>query len=786
MGRRSVLLSGAAAPLVLSAPLGRSPRAAAETPEDFAALNDRWRSLLTGGETMVDDPRLDAARERQDEDAAEHLTGLTSADPLWPDLEFTGDASVVSEALTRLRAIALAWATPGCEIHRDEEIGERLAAALQVIAEDGYHPGLSDTGNWWFWEIGIPNHLTDVLSLAYDAVPAQLRHTLMDAIEHFAPDPGFRGRGTSLTETGANRVDKSLRCALRGILRESAEDLILARDTLSDVAGEGAASVFGYVTSGDGFYEDGSFIQHDRLPYVGTYGTVALDGISRVLALLAGSDFEVTDPDVDMILESVETTFAPFIWQGVMMDTVRGRAVSRQDDTGAKNTLSVANAALLLAEIAAEDRDHLLGRALGWIEVMPLDITEVAGVAQIARWIQAESEGVEPIADERGLSLFADQERFTHRGDGWAFTVSTSSERIGRYEWGNKENATGWYQGDGATYLQIASDPEQTGRSYWPTVDPYRLPGTTVEMSERTPGLEDGTGIPEATATWAGGTSVRGSFGAWGMEHLNHDDSLRGKLSWFLLDDAVVALGAGITSTGDAMVETTVENRAGHDGAPTLRMDGEGDTSTPRWVHLEGVGGYVFLDGATVRATEEQRHGAWSDINQGSDTSGDDDVHTVSYATLSLLHGVAPQDARYAYALLPGRDLADTRSLAPRFGSDRTLDIIANTPRIQALTAIRRAGRLLLANAFSAAEVEGLMVDGPASVAVLETASRLHLAVSDPSRTAESITVTLPGTSGRRVAAADESIEIVSLDPLTLTVAVGGSRGHAHRCELRV
>ncbi|WP_114855834.1 polysaccharide lyase 8 family protein [Brachybacterium sp. YJGR34] len=805
--RRSVLAGGALSALALTAPLEAVARAAPGTEEaadsssdaaeleSLEELRTRWRDLLTGGEVPTEDGRVTAALQRQDEAAEAALEGFSPTAPLWEDIPFGSDAANVSMALSRLRTIALAWATPGCRRHADPRTGTDLARALQVVSEDGYHPGRAPAGNWWFWEIGVPNHLTDLGVLLHDVLPEELLLDLMDAIAHFAPDPNFRGRGTSLRETGANRVDKSLRCALRGILRLDPADVALARDALSDVDGGGSRSVFGYVTSGDGFYEDGSFIQHGRLPYVGTYGTVALSGISRVLPLLAGSPWEVTDPAQSVIHDAIERSVAPFVWQGVMMDTVRGRAVSRQSDSGSRNALSAAHSALLLAQGATGAlREQLLGRAIGWITTMPLDIAEVASVAEISRFIAAENTGADLLHDEPGLAVFADQERFVHRREDWAFTVSTSSSRIGRYEWGNRENATGWYQGDGASFLQLASDPQQTDLHYWPTVDPYRLPGTTVEMSPRESGLADGTGIPRASADWAGGTSVLDSYGAWSMDHVDHDGALTGRLSWFLLEDMVVTLGAGITSTTAAEVETSVENRALRHGTPVLRADGETVAAgtdedgtvleDPSWVHLEGVGGYVMLAPQRVRVRRRVRHGAWEDINQGSDTGGDSEVHAVTYGEVAVLHGTAPSNSSYAVALAPTASVRTTRRMAEQAAEGSGVQVVANERDVQSVSVRLRPGTLRLGNAFTAASIPWLRTDGPASVALVERPRSLDLSVSEPSRSVSEVTVTLPGLSAAAVESSDDAVTTLSLDPVTLRIATGGSRGASHRITL--
>lgn len=797
--RRTAIFGGLATALTLSTIGGLTPAVAEETPSapasDTEAARRRWSDLLTGGAIDPSDPRVAAALRRQDEEAQEALDHFSTTAPLWPDLPFAADAANVSLTVQRIATIALAWATPGSSIHGDATIGQNLATGLQVVSDTGYFTGRTVTGNWWFWEIGVPQYLTDALVLLFDVVPATLRTTLMDAVAHFAPDPNWRGRGNSLAETGANRVDKSLRCALRGILRENPADIVLARDALSDVKSSGKNSVFTTVTKGDGFYADGSFVQHSTIAYAGTYGTVALRGIAQILALLAGSPWEVKDPQQNTIIESVEKTFAPNIFRGVMLDAVRGRAVSRQADTGAANTLAAADAALVLSAVVPEgSRAALRGRALAWIEEMPLKVEDTSGVALIARWAGAQATQVEPLREKPGHVIFAGSDRFVHRREDWGFTVSTSSKRIGRFEWGNKENAEGWYQGDGASYLLLDADRAQTDVDYWPTIDPYRLPGTTVELSERTPNFDAGTSIQSATAAWNGGTSVLDSWGTWGMDHVDHDGKLTGKLSWFSLEDAIIALGAGITSTSDAAVETTVENRALRSGTPAITVDGTrvvgsvGESSIlvkPSWAHLDGVAGYVFLTPGRTRVRRLRRRGAWSDINQGSDTAGDDTVHAVNYANISLLHGKEPNGATYAYAIAPTATLQETKVLARQATNGNGPQVLANDTTIQSISANLRPGKLFLANAFGPASIEWLTTDGPASVAVAQEARSISVAVSDPSRTTDSVTITLPQLNGRGIDFSDPTVQVIDLRPVTLRIDTRARLGLTQRITLR-
>ncbi len=64
----------------------------------------------------------------------------------------------------------------------------------------------------------------------------------------------------------------------------------------------------------------------------------------------------------------------------------------------------------------------------------------------------------------------------------YAVGLAMYSNRIANFEYGNTENAHAWHTADGMLYL-YNRDFNQFGEGYWTTVDPYRLPGTTVDTA---------------------------------------------------------------------------------------------------------------------------------------------------------------------------------------------------------------------------------------------------------------------------------------------------------------
>lgn len=351
-----------------------------------------------------------------------------------------------------------------------------------------YHEGADGAGNWWHWVIGAPMALLETCVLVHDHLDPDRLAAYLRAVNRFCPDP---------SGTGANLADRAAIVALSGVLAREAERVALARDALS--------ALFPYVTSGDGFYADGSFIQHDNLPYAGSYGIALLTSLGWTRSLLAGSPWEIADPALRNVTDAVERGFLPFVHKGLMMAPVRGRAVSRETTTDADAGRDLAKAVALLI-------DH-------------------------------------PSEPELGCRIYAAQDRVVHRRPGWTFALSLSSRRVARYESINGENLRAWHTADGMTYL-YDDDLGHYVDGYWPTIDPCLLPGTTVSTAPHEhPG-------PGPAGGWAGGAVLDGC-GVAGLELAGPGPV--GRKAWFFLDDAVVALGAGISGSG--RVVTVVENR---------------------------------------------------------------------------------------------------------------------------------------------------------------------------------------------------------------------------------
>ncbi|WP_436757979.1 polysaccharide lyase 8 family protein [Streptosporangium sp. V21-05] len=743
--------------------------------DPLAELRHRWRDVTAGSGFDATAEPYRTRLARLGTRAAGYRDAMApAATSLWPDLAFPS----LGATPARLRTMARAYALPGTGLTGDANLAAAVADGVDHYRRRVYAADADQVGNWWHWQIGAPRNLLDAALLIGPHLMDPRSEALREAVDNFVPEcrlDDYEG-----TSTGANRVDLCVVTLLRAVLGSDPAKAALAVSALSPV--------FPHVSEGDGFYRDGSFVQHTTVPYQGTYGASLLSGLATLFAVLRGSPWEVTDPNRQVVLDSVERTFAPFVHDGFCMDLVSGRAVGRRPYGDHDRGRAIASAILLLGETAsAAERSRWQGMVKGWAlrdtHRPMLDAAEEDDLGFHARLAAILDDDAVLAAEEpAGHRLLAMSARAVHRGPrtgpahgvqgvqgvqgeegeegeegvqgargvqggpGWCAALSMASHRVGHYEHGNGENLRGWHTGSGMLYWWADGHGDQYSDSFWTTVDPYRLPGTTVSTRRLADGAGEAWGDTCPPGRWVGG-ATDGVYATVG-QHLNgFESTLDAFKSWFFLDDAVVCLGAGITAEDGVPVETVVDNR--RTGAPLTVDEGRG------WAHLEGHGGYVLPCGTRLRTLREERAARDPALREdraaardpaldgrdpapGEDRAGGRDPVTRNYVTLWLDHGVDPVSAGYVYLLLPGASLAETRARAADPGWAR---VLANTARQQGVR-VPSLG-LTAVNFWNDGAAGDLTASAPCAVLVRERGDgTATLTVSDPRRDLSELTVT--------------------------------------------
>ena len=804
LSRRTVL-RGVGGLAIVGALAPSFAQAAAAAPgltgADLEVLRARWVDSLTGRNLIPGSPSTFA-------DAIATLDGAVTArlavvsptdtqyfsDHNWGGAQVAAQSNAMRLNYVDLQTMAVAWATPGSAHEGSATVLDTVTAGLEHLHTTIYNENTTWWGNWWSWIIGASRPLADIMAILH----AELDQSAIDAycasIDHFLPnrDPRLQIHPSGVIESdGANRVDICQAIIVRSIVQPDTALLQAAVSALSPT--------WQYVTEGNGFFKDGSFVQHSTIGYTGTYGLVLLGGLSKLFALLAGTTFDITDPTRANLTSAVEGSFAPLMYNGQMMDAVRGRAVSRFAERSIDDGNQLIEYTLRLAQAAdSATAAHWRGLCKQWIvSNAAATITDTTNIVRLALVTDLMSSSVAARADETGPRLFQAMDRLVYRGkrNSWALCVAMCSRRIAWHEGTGAENFEGVKTSQGMTYVYLPNDDDHFDDDYWATFDLSAPPGTTVDLTPLPPNPEGQWGANTPQNEWTGGVTFD-DVALAGMHLVAPGGTgLTARKSWFTLPDGIVALGSDISTQSDAEVRTVVEHRnlgekprellvslgssdrtvrAGATKAAASEIARASAVGGARWAHLEGVGGYVFLDGAPgLTASVAPREGTWQ-RNNTSTEAGTGDVRTRQYATLAYSHGSGADvtGSTYAYVVLPGAGVARTKAQARR----SPVTVLRNDATAQGL---RYRGGLTAANFWKPGTVGDFTANASLCLIARQSGGMARISLSDPTQTQTEVTLVVANTRARRVRGADAGrVTLVRSGSLvTLSIDVSASAG---------
>lgn len=769
--------------------------------DDYDNMRVRWETR--GGELDLSDPDI-AAQVASSKAAAQtqwdRMIRTEGRTALWPDLSNFTNPTTITTSITRLNQLAGAYNNGNDNLRNNPEVLAAVQSGIDWLVANYYNTSAVEFGNWWEWQIGAPQALNNlVLSLYHLQTPEQ-RDALLAVIDRFVPDPKYRlspnAASHTAVETGANLLDKAYIVAMRGMLGKNSAKIALARDAVS--------LALPYVTKGDGFYVDGSLVQHSVIPYIGGYGTVLLTNISRLYYLLGNSPWDITDPNKINAYDWALNTFRPAVHNGALMANQLGRGITRENASDHVAGRALAVSLLGLAQsLDAGQSKQIKSVVKGWMErdttfkpnyytgTSAQDIMALKAVRDDPLLVGAH----EPVENR----IYNSSDRLMLRKPDHAFVVSMFSRRISSFESGNGENLNGWWFGMGRTWLHNADQTQYSG-SYWATTDMWRQAGTTTDRS--------GSGTPVAWKQYGnprfgvGGAEMDKENVAAGMEFATINvtgSTLVGKKAWFLLDDKVVAVGTGITTTDGRAVETIVENRKlNQDGSNVLTVNGQQkDSAMPwqetmpsvSWAHLAGSVpgadiGYIFPDASSVVGLRERRTGRWSDVT----TSGSTAEKSDNYLSLALDHGVNPTNATYTYIVVPNKSAAQMAEMAANTGIsmlERSTGATAVKDTVQGVTGVvfwNDSSKTVSANG------QPLITSDRKAVALLkQKGTDFKISVADPTQAYTGVVNLDINRAATEVLSADPGLTVVQMSPtIKLKLAGSGSAGKSFNAHFKL
>ncbi|WP_437273691.1 polysaccharide lyase 8 family protein [Staphylococcus aureus] len=513
--------------------------------------------------------------------------------------------------------------------------------------------------NWWDYEIGTPRALTNTLILLNDQFSNEEKKKYTAPIKTFVPksDKILSSVGKAEPAKGGNLVDISKVKLLESIIEEDKDMTKNSIDAFN--------KVFTYVQDSatgkerNGFYKDGSYIDHKDVPYTGAYGVVLLEGISQMMPMIKETPFNDKTQNNTTLKSWIDDGFLPLIYKGEMMDLSRGRAISRENETSHSASATVMKSLLRLSDAMDESTKAKYKKIVKTSVESDSSYKQTDYLNSYSDIDKMKSLMEDSTISTNGLTqqlkIYNDMDRVTYHNKelDFAFGLSMTSKNVARYESINGENLKGWHTGAGMSYL-YNSDVKHYRDNFWATADMKRLAGTTTLENEILKDTDD----KKSSKTFVGGTKFDDQHASIGMDFENQDKTLTAKKSYFILNDKIVFLGTGIKSTDSSKNPvTTIENRKAN--GYTLYTDDKQTTASnindqeTNSVFLESTDtkkniGYHFLSKNKISINKHTRTGNWKEINKSQkDTQKNDDYYEVTQT-----HNTS--DNKYGYVVYPG------------------------------------------------------------------------------------------------------------------------------------
>ncbi len=695
---------------------------------DFTILKEKWRSFYLGDETLdPDDGAVNLAItqiETAGKNARNQMNRGSGITILFGNTFPTATSEMRSQ-YNRLRRMAVMYGTYGSELYHDDALKDDILFGLEWLYNNLYgtkemeNKGWRNINlhNWWDWYVGVPNDLIMILL----ALEPEMSRSAID--KYLAPVFYFYDKWytdpNSATAIG-HRIDAQ--CILAAILAENETRL---NRYLGDIP-----KIIQRVQSGDGLQEDYMYIWHSNIPYTGTYGVIVLLGFPLdVICVHAGTRFEPSFPKNE-IIKYIKNAYEPLIYNGKMMSMVQGRVIVRGDVELSYGTNSFTKALVGLIGVFGYEEDIYLKQLIR--HTVKGKNENAIKAALPFSYMSMFDEAMEDTSiseyNPQFSRVYYTGDRVVQQRNGYAVGISMSSSRIAKYE-DYGENKKGWYTGDGMLYLynDNAEDANPYGRDFWSNVNWHRLPGTTEDATKR----QDGQGDPASTQDFVGGVEFEGEFSVAAMFTQSSNRTLDAQKSWFLFDDEVVALGAGIKSTSSSPVYTFVENRVLRAGtkvyaAQDIMQGGELMPATkgyeksyenPSWANVSGTGGYYFPGGGNLTMRNS--------------------TTTPSLLEMWFAHGTNPQDESYSYVLLPDKTAVETA----KYALNPDITVLANTDKVQA---VRENKRGITGMVFWVGGKYGdITASSPLIVMVREDEGEYVVSFSDPTQKLNEATITI-------------------------------------------
>ncbi len=648
-----------------------------------AKVVDRFAELIEG------DGKIDTKSESgklyiADLDAkATEVSGTISSNGSWPITTIKNEDSTEIAHYRKIYTLTKAWATKGSAYYHKSSVLKNIKAALEYgyTLYYGLPVAYRSHKDWT-----INEKLTISEFLLNTLIILDQNNKLSDKnVAKYAEILNIRiplPYGTAVNE---NRT-------LYIMMGTAA--LLGNTDKIKELSERYLTGSFNLVTSGQGLYADGSYITDGNVASSGSHGIIAFNTLTNLVYAVNGTKADLPDDvkAVDFLYNWAINSVIPSIYNGSSIAATTGSYIAQSDEMGALGVSTI----LLLTELLDNERARELKSIVkAYASSDNTSFVPYLTGYGINAFQKIEEDNKLTSKTISGAHPFAAMDKLVISAPRYSAALSISSIRSAKFETRpikldiNKEvygavNGSGWFEGDGM--LLLSNPYYQINNVYWQYVNYGRLPGTTIDNRTTTPSDSGGfTGM-----TSYAGFAAHGDFSVAANLMCNNNSNylsdLTAKKSWFIFDDEIVCLGAGISNTTlepktntlkPQTIETVIENIFyGDNNSIILSADDPGNPNN----ELVPSSSSSLLSNSSLYFS---RYGGIYVPTLKNDALNARRNQTAAgnFIELWFDHGVTPKNATYEYAILPGSSISEFFEYTESVG----YTVISNNETLQAV-----------------------------------------------------------------------------------------------------
>ena len=581
---------------------------------------------------------------------AESYLETIQDDGSWADIDYYDQTHTANgltwqpkKALARMLAMSMAYCDADGKYYQDADMLNAVQKGLEHwrTIRDA-NPDQPDyegpwCSNWWENGFGIGQYLYKIGILLEQELTTDNLAMICRKLDSFGN-----------TGTGQNALWQTQNALHRALLENNAETFTrIVNECLSVNLGRSDD------LAAEALMVDNSFHAHGNLMYSNGYGKSLIQDLSLWIYFLRDTSFALPQKTLDLMADYILDGNRWMI-RGELLEI--GTLYQSFEGNWAYNNYAAPIERMIASDPDRADEYQVL------LDNITRKRTDNGLSGNKAMWTSA---------------------YMSHMREGYGVNVRTDNASMKSTEWrstwpGEELGCLVFWTTAGMTTVAVDGDEYN---SVLPTYDWRHLPGTTTPyyFSDRYNDFDNGNDDSIGVSN--------GEYGAISYTYEKTDirqtsgneysgATTGGKKSVFFFDDEYVALGADIHSNHKAAIHTTVNQTKATDvsvDGKTVSSGTNGADYTANWVYNNKIG-YVFPEQTAVKVSNLDQTGMNPSLFE--QTGDVEDTFT-----LWIDHGVAPENAGYAYIVLPDA----TQTQVEAYSESNPIVIVANTAQVQAV-----------------------------------------------------------------------------------------------------